>query len=300
MSELQLPIKGQSHAILSAEERTRIQAAEEYRLEVRRHLEARPENEAPEADRFWKEKLFVPLVIAMLTLLLSEWAVPRAARLMDRGRRQAETAGSLLQEVAQSVTEIAAAADARADAIDEFWVESAGINAIVGEFALKRDLREMTTKEFERQDGLIENDRKRVNERRDKSVDEYAKQVAAFRTWLSRTRLRIETEYMAGAQRDAADQALASFQGEVKRIEGWLDSRDSAYQKREFGSIAQAKSMRANFRKHELSPQQYRAQMNVILQELRTTKPIEPAGAALNEARVATVLRFVRSGEQVP
>lgn len=205
----EIPLRRDPDVVLPVEDRSRIEAGEQYRLDVRRRLEA--SSRENEKKHVWREKLFIPAVIALLTLLASEWAIPRAADLIDRDRRQAEVAGTLMQDVAQQTAEIKASLQTRSDALDEFWLGSARINAMLGEFALKRDLGEMTVREFERQDTQIENDRKHVTERNDKSEDEHASASRTFRTWLIRARLKIESLYESTAHREAAVSALADL-----------------------------------------------------------------------------------------
>src|SRR5689334_8206811 len=117
---LTIKAEGETSFVLPLDDRKRIEAMEQYRHEIRRNLEnaaAKP----VERSWLWKEKLLFPAAIALLTIALSEWFIPRSVESTDQKRRQTEIAADLMREVGESSTQMLAAGDARSAAIDSFW-----------------------------------------------------------------------------------------------------------------------------------------------------------------------------------
>jgi hypothetical protein len=288
-----LPIKSGSESLIPIADRKWIEAIEEYRFEIRRRFE---EQDARSGGRsqFWREKLFAPALIVLLTVGLSGYGIPKVLESADRSRRANALTAELLQEIAEKATEMQAAIDARSDAIDSYWADVSRTNAVVGEFALKRDIGEMTVEEFTRQDTLIENDRKRISAAFDASADEYAKELRVFRPWLQRMRMRVDFLYRANEKRSAVEQALLKIGSDLPKAEIWLKERQDRYEQDLYKQILAAKLQRQRFRRGEITADEYKRSVDPIVDRLRV--PVRMAGSpyALDPGAIASVLKFVR------
>jgi hypothetical protein len=289
-----LPIRTELEVRLPADERARIETSELYRYEVRRRLETEV---GTERRQFWLEKVAVPLVIALLTVTATGFAIPLALSAADRSRREAQLTAGLMQEIAQQTMEMQTNVDSLVSAVDAFWLDSAELNAQLGEFALKRDLGDMANDEFQRQDNLMENDRKRINEHHDTAIMEYAKHASAYRVWLSGMQTRLRVLYRTSAGLKVAEKALAKLDADRQSVDAIIDARDTGYAKLQRDQVGAVKSERQRFRNKTVTREVYREEVNTLLDGIRATKPLPGRDIRLDNGMIATLIEFVHGNK---
>jgi len=289
------PIKSDAEleALIPASERTKLEAVEQLRYELRQRFEEHQEKKV-ERSQFWRDKLIAPAVIVLITVGLSGFGIPMVLKSIDDTRRSTQITAELLQEVAQQTAEMQAAIDARADAIDAYWGDVSRTNAVLGEFALKRDIGDMTVDEFTRQDNLIENDRKRISDMLDRAAEQYSQHLRTFRPWLHRARMRITFTYSPTPGRDSAEQALIALGSELNKVDEWLAQRHDSYEKKLADDIEEVKASRQLFRKQQLPADEYAKRVNLILTRLRVPAPTEGPTYTLSDTSINEILKFIR------
>lgn len=163
----------------------------------------------------------------------------------------------------------------------------------MAEFALKRDLGDLSVQEFAAEDALMENDRKRINDHFDNASTDYAGQIKKFRPWLNRIRMRIATMYPT-VNRSSVDGALQRIGRSLEMSEKWSERRQNAYENALNAEINPVKRDRRLFKAGSLSRADYAAKVNAVIERCRAFPKIEIAGGSLDGAAADEVMTFVQ------
>lgn len=276
--------------VLSFEERERVRLVEEYRFAVQQSLKERTPRRRGE---FWIEKLLAPVVIVLLSALATGFVIPHILRAQERLRHEREISSALAEEIGQEMVKGQTALQQYADTIDSYWRETARANAMLGEFALKRDIGEMTPTEFARLDAAMENDRKRIEDRFDAGAAEYSKEIKHFRAWVRRLRVRLRVHYAGEPALPGVEQRLAQVARALQGADEQFAARQRELERAISERIEQVKALRRRFRNHELTPDAYRAEVEAVLGSLRAFDPEGRTGAVEQLETLAALITFV-------
>jgi hypothetical protein len=291
MEPPRVPIKSSEEvsAMLPSQERAKVEALEEYRLEVRKRLESAAEK-ARERSSFWREMILAPGLLVLLTVLLSGYIAPKVLEQSQKTQRAFETTVGLLDEIALQTAEMQVAIDTSAAAIDTYWSDAARANSILAEVAVKRNIGEITPAEFDKQNELLENDRSRIHNQMEQASREFDTQVRRFSPWLNRTRVKIAAIYLDTPERKAVDQALERVAQSATRAEAALEKKTELYDAGLNREIENLKQLRSQMKASALSPDQYRERALVIINRLRVLESVPGPSHALDNGAVGEAL----------
>jgi len=275
--------------MLPATDRAKIEALEEYRFEVRRRLDEAAEK-AKERSSFWKEKVLAPSLIVILTVLLSGYIAPKVLEQSQKTQRNRETTINLLDEIALQTAEMQVAIETQATAIDTYWSDAARANAILAEFAVKRNVGDITPSDFDKQNELLENDRARIHNQMELAAKDFDSQVRRFSPWVMRTRVKVAALYRDTPERKSFDHALEKLALSVNGVDASLEKKADLYDALLNGEIGALKQLRAQLNAKTLSPEQYRKDANVIIGRLRVLKHVPGPPHQLDSVAITDAL----------
>jgi len=280
---------------LTEDERAAIRLTEQYRFEVQSQLKA---NRRKSVDLLGK--VIAPATIVILSAIATGLVIPRILQSYDRDRRKHENAATLMTEITDRTEKMQSALRLRATAIDDFWTDVAELNAVLGEFALKRDFKEMSEEDFRREDTLMENDRMRVNQAHDSSTSKYESDLAEFRNWLGSLKTRLVIFYPDLTKSPAQNQAIKQLEVNVKECNDVVKTQESRYKKQIGDMIEVVKKSRQSWRSGKLTPEAYRQTVDAQLTVLHNFEGATVA-PELNRRPIEALLTYIsKNSPDVP
>jgi hypothetical protein len=296
-----LIVKADSAAgeLISPSERARLEALEEYRFEVRKRLDER-DRERRGDPPWWKEKLLAPSVIVIITVALSGYVVPKVLEQNQKAQRVREVTNQLLDEIALNTGEMQVGIESYARAQDTYWTDAARVNAFFREFLIKRDIGAITPDAFEKENELIENDRKRILDRLDVAAIDYDHQVRRFRTWAMRTRVRIRTLYPSDYDNLQAQTLLGRIVKSASRADHAIDDKERLYDDALNSRIAAFKTLGLQFASRKITRQSYQRRALVLLEDFRHFKHVEGPSRDLDNHAIDEAMTILRRMSPVP
>lgn len=279
--------------LLPLDDRARLEAIEEYRFEVRKRLEERGSKERNDPP-WWKEKVLAPAAIVIITVALSGYVVPKVLEQSQKAQRERDVTNQLLDEIALNTGEMKVAIEAYARAQDTYWTDAARVNAIYREFLIRRNVGVITSEALEKEDALIENDRKRILDRVDLAGVEYQNQLRRFQTWAIRTRVRIRTLYPDNFDSIQAQALLGRIGKSVTRANEAVDKKQELYDDALNADIAAFKKLNAQLKARELTNEVYQQRATTIVDQLRRFGRIDGPARDLDDAAIDQVMAILR------
>ena len=279
--------------------------AEAARLPVKADVEVAEKSETREKKEskgtpWWTEKLLTPAFLVILTVALSGYVVPKALERSQQAQRVRDVTNQLLDEIALNTGEMKVAIESYSRAQTTYWTDAARVNAIFREYAVRRNIGAISADSYEKENALIENDRKRVFDRMDAAAVDYDHQLRKFRTWAIRTRVRIGTLYPDDNDRIRVQKLLDHIVDSAASAQHVFDDTDQLNDKALNGHIAAFKRLGANFEAKRITRAVYQEQATAVLDQLRYFKAVEGPGHDLNNAAVEEVTTTLRRMTPVP
>lgn len=256
---------------LSEEERRWLQMVEESRYEIRRDLEQR---NRPSRSQYWLDKFVAPLGIVLVTAITTGLLVPFLGNTLDRSRRQRDLTTKVVDEIATATARLDTTTQQYSSAIDEYWRGVAQINWFLGDLSVKRDVGEVSEDSFQKENSNVEHDRTRVQNTVDEARFAFDKEHHTFAVWLRSLDARASSWYGDDPRNKLLRRQLQKMREVGTQMKAVLTARDTEYNSALNKQINAVRDLRKRLRAKELTPQEYRKQVDPILAAIRHFEPL--------------------------